>query len=242
MSQNTPQKCILIVEDEEDLAKTLAYNLKREGYLPKIAYTGESALERVSESPIPDMVLLDLMLPDMSGLEICRKLRQSEETRGLPIVMLTAKGEEIDRVVGFEVGADDYVVKPFSVRELMLRIKALFRRTESLQAKDKDEPQETLVEFGTLRLDIPGYRVWQNEEEIKLTVLEFNLLKTLLARKGRVQSRETLLNDVWGIKADITTRTVDTHVKRLREKLGSAGSYIETLRGLGYRFTEEPKS
>jgi two-component system phosphate regulon response regulator PhoB len=225
---------ILIVEDEKDLVKTLEYNLKREGYRTRSALTGTEGLEQVSMEPLPDLILLDLMLPDISGLEVCRRLRQQETTRGIPVLMLTAKGDEIDRVVGFEVGADDYVVKPFSVRELMLRIKAVLRR-----ARPGNEEQEPIV-FGLLRLDPEAHRAWVDQQEIHLTALEFRLLKTLLVRRGRVQSRETLLSDVWGIDADVTTRTVDTHVKRLREKLGDAGKYIETLRGVGYRFTQHP--
>jgi two-component system phosphate regulon response regulator PhoB len=225
---------ILIVEDEKDLVKTLEYNLKREGYRTRSALTGIEGLEQGALEPLPDLILLDLMLPDISGLEVCRRLRQREATRGIPVLMLTAKGDEIDRVVGFEVGADDYVVKPFSVRELMLRIKAILRR-----ARPGSEEQEPIV-FGPLRVDPEAHRAWVDQQELHLTALEFRLLKTLLVRRGRVQSRETLLSDVWGIDADVTTRTVDTHVKRLREKLGDAGKYIETLRGVGYRFTQHP--
>jgi two-component system phosphate regulon response regulator PhoB len=221
---------ILIVEDENDLVKTLEYNLQREGYQTRSATNGQMALEQAFQEPVPDLILLDLMLPDMSGIDICKQLRASETTRDLPVLMLTAKGEEIDRVVGFEVGADDYVVKPFSVRELMLRVKAILRRK---QPKGVEEPQ---LSFGLLRVDVPAHRVWLEDQEVRLTALEFKLLITLLTRKGRVQSRERLLSDVWGIDADVTTRTVDTHVKRLREKLGQAGGYIETLRGVGYRF------
>jgi two-component system phosphate regulon response regulator PhoB len=171
-----------------------------------------------------------LMLPDMEGTEICRRLRSDRRTMRVPIIMLTAKGEEIDRVVGFEVGADDYVVKPFSVRELMLRIKALLRRY--------DDPKETdgLLSFGSLKIDIPAHRVTVEGAEVALTALEFRLLVTLLERRGRVQTREVLLDDVWDIHTDVTTRTVDTHVKRLREKIENAGVYIETIRGVGYRF------
>lgn len=230
---------ILVVEDEQDLIRTLEYNLHREGFETRCAMNGEQALELAWEEPIPDVVLLDLMLPDMSGLEVCRQLRANQATSQVPIVMLTAKSEEIDRVVGFEVGADDYVVKPFSVRELLLRIRAILRRATPSTIEQEEESGNLL--FGTLKVDLPGHRVWQEDEEVRLTALEFRLLKTLMTRKGRVQSRENLLNDVWGIKADVTTRTVDTHVKRLREKLGDAGSYIETLRGVGYRWREQPE-
>lgn len=226
-------KLILVVEDERDLANTLTYNLEREGYQTRVALSGQQALELAAAEPIPDLVLLDLMLPDISGTEVCRRLRQQERTRGVPIIMLTARGEEIDRVVGFEVGADDYVVKPYSVRELLLRIGAVLRR-----AQGEDEREEDDLTFGALSVNTAAHRVMLSGEEITLTALEFKLLTTFLMRKGRVQTREVLLNDVWGIHANVMTRTVDTHVKRLREKLGDAGNYIETLRGVGYRFKE----
>lgn len=222
---------ILIVEDEADLAATLEYNLQREGYRTRIAPTGRAALEVLGRDPAPDLVLLDLMLPDLSGTEICRRIRGDQRTRAIPVIMLTAKGAEIDRVVGFEVGADDYMVKPYSVRELLLRVQAVLRR-----GRPAGEEVDALLKCGRLRVDVPGHRVWVDEIEMKLTSLEFRLLTTLIERRGRVQSREVLLSDVWGIDADVTTRTVDTHIKRLREKLGEAGAHIETVRGVGYRF------
>ncbi len=226
---------ILIVEDEADLANTVAFNLEQEGFRPKIVGTGAQALEHVRGGMPPDLVVLDLMLPDISGTEVCRQLRQGAETRKIPVLMLTAKSDPIDRVVGFEVGADDYVTKPFSVRELVLRIRAILRRTEAAPAV---EPE--LLRFGILRLDTEGHRVWVADEEVVLTALEFRLLKTLVQRRGRVQTREVLLNHVWEMSGDVTTRTVDTHVRRLRKKLGPASAYIETLRGVGYRFQSEP--
>jgi two-component system phosphate regulon response regulator PhoB len=226
---------ILIVEDERDLAATLAYNLEREGYQTRTALDGQAALELVCEEPVPDLVLLDLMLPDISGTEVCRRLRQDERSRQVPVIMVTAKGEEIDRVVGFEVGADDYVTKPYSIRELLLRVRAILRRANN------DEPvAATRLEFGDIVVDTAAHRVMLLGDEVQLTALEFKLLQTFMMRKGRVQSREVLLNDVWGIHASVMTRTVDTHVKRLREKLGDAGAYIETLRGVGYRFKSRP--
>jgi len=225
---------ILIIEDEADLAATVDYNLQREGYQTRVAHTGVAGLEAAQLDPLPDAIVLDLMLPDVSGTELCRRLRESERTREIPIVMCTAKGSEIDRVVGFEVGADDYVVKPFSVRELMLRIRALLRRAQ----RTESEPE--MLRFGRLRVDREAHRAWVDEREVSLTALEFRLLYAFLSRKGRVQTRDALLSDVWGIDADVTTRTVDTHVKRLREKLGEAGVYIETLRGVGYRFRDNP--
>lgn len=225
---------ILIVEDERDLLNTLDYSLQKEGYRTRCAENGNDALRLAAEAPVPDLVILDLMLPDISGVEVCRTIKAAAPTKRVPVLMLTAKGEEIDRVVGFEVGADDYVVKPFSVRELSLRIRAILRRTGA----PEDEPD--MLEFGRLRVDPSAHRTWVDDEEVKLTALEFKLLTTLLQRRGRVQTREVLLTDVWGFSAEVTTRTVDTHVKRLRQKIGEAGRYIETLRGVGYRFRSEP--
>jgi len=225
---------ILIVEDELDLVSTLEYRLQKEGFETLIATTGAEATAVLAGPVRPDLVLLDLMLPDTSGVEICKALRKDESTSEIPVIMVTARAEEIDRVVGFEVGADDYVCKPFSVRELVLRVKAQLRRRTPPQ-----RPIDT-VTFGRLRVNPDAHRVWVDGEERILTALEFKLLQAFLTRRGRVQSRERLLDDVWGITADVTTRTVDTHVKRLRQKLGPAGIYVETLRGVGYRFREEP--
>ncbi|MEQ8275837.1 MAG: response regulator transcription factor [Deltaproteobacteria bacterium] len=223
---------ILIVDDEPDIRTTLEYNLEREGFKTRSAGTAKEALDGARATPMPDLILLDLMLPDASGTEICRILKSEKATAQIPVLMLTAKGEEIDRVVGFEVGADDYVTKPFSVRELMLRVRAILRRSAPVAVSE----QEDHITFGALRVDTAAHRVWFEDDEITLTALEFKLLTTLLTRRGRVQTRKQLLDDVWGIQADITTRTVDTHVKRLRQKLGDAGNFIETLRGVGYRF------
>jgi two-component system, OmpR family, phosphate regulon response regulator PhoB len=225
---------ILIIEDEVDLATTLEYNLSREGYQTRLAHSGQDGLDAATRDPMPDAIILDLMLPDVSGTEVCRRLRESDRTRTIPVLMCTAKASEIDRVVGFEVGADDYIVKPFSVRELILRVRAVLRRLQ------RNETEPPVVVFGRLRVDHEAHRVWVDEQEISLTALEFRLLHAFVARKGRVQTRDTLLSDVWGIDAEVTTRTVDTHVKRLREKLGDAGAYIETLRGVGYRFRDQP--
>ena len=223
---------VLIVEDDPDLAATLCYNFERAGYSTRVAHRGCDALRLAQQTPLPALVLLDVMLPDISGTEICRRLRADAKTSTLRIIMLTAKGEEIDRVVGFELGADDYVVKPFSVRELLLRARAILRRGP----EPVDEGQVKI--FGRLRLDEVAHKVWVDDEEVILTVLEFRLLVTFLSRRGRVQTRDVLLNDVWGMSADLTTRTVDTHVKRLRQKIGAAGNYIETLRGVGYRWQD----
>jgi len=225
---------VLVIEDEIDLATTLEYNLRSEGLQVQLAHTGRQGLSAASAAPLPDVIVLDLMLPDIAGTEICRRLREQEHTRDVPIIMCTAKSEEIDRVVGFEVGADDYLVKPYSVRELVLRIRAQLRHRSP---KNVEEPVR--LRFGVLALDVDAHRAWVDGAEIALTALEFRLLHAFASRRGRVQSREALLRDVWGIDADVTTRTVDTHVKRLREKLGVAAAYIETLRGVGYRFTGE---
>jgi two-component system phosphate regulon response regulator PhoB len=222
---------VLVIEDEKDLRDVLDYNLTKEGHRVQLVSTGAEGL-RLARELQPELVLLDLMLPDMSGTAVCRTLKKEQATREIRVIMVTAKGEEIDRVVGFELGADDYVVKPFSVRELLLRVGAVLRR--------KEAPSTDFVEFGELRIDPAAHRAWVGGIEVTLTTLEFKLLLTLYERKNRVQTRSVLLNDIWGIEADITTRTVDTHVKRLREKLKGVGRYIETVRGVGYRFTEAP--
>lgn len=224
---------ILVIEDERDIRDVLEYNLRQAGHNVELCANGRDGLRTARDSK-PDLILLDLMLPDIPGTEVCKQLKQAPATRGAQIVMLTAKGEEIDRVIGFELGADDYVVKPFSVRELLLRIQAILRRGER-----KGAPADE-IEFGALKVDRGAHRAWVSGKEIDLTALEFKLLVTLYDRKNRVQTREALLSDVWDIQADITTRTVDTHVKRLREKLGLAGDYVETVRGVGYRFAESP--
>ena len=225
---------ILVIEDEQDLRQVIEYNLRQAGHDVMSSGRGEEGL-RLARSAVPDLVLLDLMLPDLPGTEVCKALKDSSKTRDIRIVMVTARGEEIDRVVGFELGADDYIVKPFSVRELLLRIKAIMRRG----APNPGDPEEA-VEFGCLKVDRAAHRVWVDEVEIELTALEFKLLLTLYDRRNRVQTRSVLLEDVWGIQADITTRTVDTHVKRLREKLLGARDYVETVRGVGYRFVGSP--
>jgi len=224
---------ILVIEDESDIRQVLDYNLKSAGHEVFEAARGVDGLRLVRERE-PDLVLLDLMLPDMPGTEVCRSIKDNPATRTLPVVMLTARGEEIDRVVGFEIGADDYITKPFSVRELVLRIRAVLRRRE---LPVSDGPN---IEFGNLRIDRAAHRVWVEGEEVELTALEFKLLVTLYERRNRVQSRSALLDEVWGIDTKISTRTVDAHVKRLREKMGAARDYIETVRGVGYRFAEIP--
>ncbi len=223
---------VLIVDDERDLVSLLDFNLRQAGFETLLAGTGEQALAQVRRR-VPDLVVLDLMLPDVSGTEVCRQLKGDPRTRHVPVLMLTAKGEELDRVVGFEVGADDYVTKPFSVRELVLRVKAVLRRGANRAGPER--PPETV---GPIRVDVEAHRCHVAGEEVQLTPLEFKLLTTLMARLGRVQSRDQLLSDVWEMSSEIETRTVDTHVKRLREKLGPARDLLETVRGVGYRLID----
>lgn len=227
---------IVVVEDEADLCQVIEFNLAQAGHEVRVADNGRRGLELIQTFK-PEVALLDIMLPEASGLEVCRQLKARPETRGILVLMLTARGDEIDRVVGFEVGADDYVVKPFSVRELVLRVAALLRRgTEPNESGKAD----AAITFGDLRMELEAHRAWVQGAEVELTALEFRLLALLYERRDRVQSRSTLLDVVWGIQADVTTRTVDTHVKRLREKLGAARDYIETVRGVGYRFVASP--
>ncbi|ABB32911.1 two component transcriptional regulator, winged helix family [Geobacter metallireducens RCH3] len=223
---------VLIIEDEKDLAELVSFNLEKEGYRTIAAPDGISGLDE-AQRQVPDLILLDLMLPGMMGTEVCKILKKSEKTAKIPVIMLTARGEEIDRVVGFEVGADDYVVKPFSTRELLLRIKAVLRRSLP------DEPSGKTMRIGPIAIDPDRHTVAVAGEEIVLTTTEFKLLLNLAERLGRVQSRDLLLKNVWGYNYVGDTRTVDTHITRLRTKLGPAGDLIKTVRGFGYKM-EEP--
>ncbi len=225
-------KTIHIVEDEPDIRETLAYNLSQEGFKVSEFSDAESCLDKIQKKK-PDLLILDLMLPGMSGLDLCKQIRADKSLQNLAIIMLTAKGEEVDRIIGFELGADDYVTKPFSVRELILRVKVILKKQN-----DAAENNE-LVEFGPIKLNLDAHEVLINDDEIILTALEFKLLKHLIQRRGRVQTRDQLLGDVWGYSSEITTRTVDTHIKRLREKLGTVGDYIQTVRGVGYRLNNQ---
>jgi two-component system phosphate regulon response regulator PhoB len=223
---------VLLVDDERDLLSLVDFNLRAAGFETQLATTGEQALAHLRRH-VPDLVLLDIMLPDVSGTEICRQIKSDPRTRHVPVVMLTAKGEEVDRVVGFELGADDYVTKPFSVRELVLRLKAVVRRAGPTRSAER--PAEAI---GPIRVDVDAHRAFVDGAEVQLTPLEFRLLSTFMARVGRVQSREQLLEDVWEMSSELETRTVDTHVKRLREKLGSGRELLETVRGIGYRLMD----
>jgi len=222
---------ILIVEDEQDIVDLLRFNLRQAGHDPEVATTGEEALSQIARTR-PDLVLLDLMLPDLPGTEICRRIKGDARTKHVPVIMVTARGEEVDRLVGFELGADDFVTKPFSVRELLLRVRAVLRRGAP------GEPEPIRESLGPVRIDEVAHRAYVAGREIELTALEFKLLATLMARAGRLQTRETLLRDVWQLNGEPQTRTVDTHVKRLREKLGEGRDLIETVRGAGYRMTD----
>lgn len=223
---------VLIIEDEKDIRENLAFSLKREGFEPIEAETGERGLE-LARLKKPSIILLDLMLPGIEGLEVCRQLKHASATALIPIIMLTAKGEEIDKIVGLELGADDYVVKPFSLREVILRIRAVLRR-------GKEERYESVVNSGALTLDAVRHQAWAGDMELELTLSEFKLLQDLLLHAGQVRSREQLLDTVWGYSFEGYARSVDSHIKRLRAKLGPHGDLIETVRGIGYRVKANP--
>jgi two-component system, OmpR family, phosphate regulon response regulator PhoB len=225
-------KTILVIEDERDLADMISFNLEKEGFKVLVAADGIIGLE-MARSQKPDLILLDLMLPGMPGTEICKALKGSDKTSRIPVIMVTARGEEIDRVVGFEVGADDYVSKPFSIRELILRVKAVLRRSSPEPAGAE------VINVGAITIDGARHSVTVAGSRIELSAIEYKLLLILAQRLGRVQSREQLLKDVWGYNYDGDTRTVDTHLTRLRAKLGDAGELIRTVRGFGYKLEDE---
>jgi len=222
---------ILVVDDEPDALELIAFNLKNAGLEVLTAENGDQAL-RLARAQLPDLILLDLMLPEVDGLEVCKILRRDPATSAIPIIMVTAKAAEMDRVLGLELGADDYVTKPFSPRELVLRVKNLLRRRQAT------ETPTDRISVGDLSIDIPRHLVTVQGRAVELTATEFRLLSVLAQRRGRVQSREQLLRDVWNYETVIDTRTVDTHMRRLREKLGPAARYLDTVRGVGYRFIE----
>jgi two-component system phosphate regulon response regulator PhoB len=225
------QHKILVVDDETDVIDMLVINLRAAGFNVVAAEDGAAALAKVRKEA-PSLIILDLMLPQMSGLEVCKTLKGDIATRHIPIIMLTAKAEEVDKIVGLELGADDYVTKPFSPREMILRVNRSLRR-----GKDKAPTMEKIV-IGELVLDHSRHEVLVKSNPVDLTATEFKLLALLMDRRGRVQGRDRLLNDVWGYETIIDTRTVDTHVRRLREKMGPLAAYIETVRGVGYRISE----
>jgi two-component system phosphate regulon response regulator PhoB len=223
---------ILIVEDEKDIVDLLEYHLKQSGFSVISDFDGSSTLEQARKRR-PELIILDLMLPALDGKDICRALKANPLTRGIPVLMLTAKAGELDRIVGLELGAEDYVTKPFSPRELVLRVKAILRRKEAPQESEK------LIEIGDLLIDVEKHRVSVKKKPIQLTHTEFKLLFELASKRGRVYTRENLLDKVWGYTYEGYARTVDTHIRRVREKLKAMGEYIETIRGVGYRFREE---
>jgi DNA-binding response OmpR family regulator len=222
---------ILVVDDEPEAVELVEFNLKQAGYAVATAVDGAEALKK-ARSLVPDLIVLDVMLPEMDGFEICKALRLDPATAKVPILMLTAKAAEIDRVLGLELGADDYLTKPFSPRELLLRIKKIIARG---QIQDRPDDQ---MRFGDLMIDLPRHLASWKSKPIELTATEFKLLTLLAQRTGRVQSRDQLLRDVWEYDSLIDTRTVDTHMRRLREKLGGAARHLDTVRGVGYRFVE----
>ncbi|NLW56195.1 MAG: response regulator transcription factor [Firmicutes bacterium] len=228
---------ILIVEDEPNIIELVAYNLEKEGWLVSKAQTGEEGWEKI-QAERPDIILLDLMLPGIDGMEICRRTRQNKLTRDIPIIILTAKAEEADRVLGLESGADDYVTKPFSPRELVARIRAVLRRADKSFAENEDK--ETLV-LGPIKMDLRQHKVLVDNQEIDLTPKEFDLLNLLMSHPGRAFSREYLLENLWGYEFFGDTRTVDVHVRRLRQKIEENPAqpyWLETVRGVGYRIRE----
>jgi two-component system phosphate regulon response regulator PhoB len=217
---------VLIVDDDPDIQRLVSYNLTQAGFEVATAESGRKALESVQKHP-PDLIILDLMLPDIDGMEVCRTLRQRENSRRVPIVMLTARGDEIDRVIGFELGADDYVMKPFSPRELVLRVKSIFRR---MKAERTD-----MLRSGHIQLYPERRQCFVGMDSVVLTAKEFDLLQELMRAHGNVLTRDVLMDRVWGYHGEATSRTLDTHVRRLREKLGGEGFRVETVRGVGYR-------
>ncbi|HEX7860193.1 MAG TPA: response regulator transcription factor [Verrucomicrobiae bacterium] len=227
-----PKQKVLIVDDEPDTVELIEFNLKNAGYETVSAADGAEAI-RKARTNAPDLIILDLMLPEIDGLHVCKLLQADPSTAGIPIMMLTAKAAEVDRVLGLELGARDYVTKPFSPRELTLRVRNLLAKGDSPQ------DEKSTFQFGELFIDVPRHVVTVNRRPIELTATEFRLLKVLAERRGRVQSREQLLQDVWHYDNIIDTRTVDTHMRRLREKLGKASRFLDTVRGVGYRFVEE---
>jgi two-component system phosphate regulon response regulator PhoB len=217
---------VLIVDDDPDIQRLVSYNFRQAGFEVTAAATGRKALESIQRQ-LPDLIILDLMLPDIDGMEVCRTLRQRDRFRRIPIVMLTARGEEIDRVIGFEIGADDYVSKPFSPRELVLRAKSILRRTK--------EPASDELHLDSIQLYPDRRQCFVGTRQVLLTAKEFDLLHELMRARGNVRTRGLLMDKVWGYHGEATSRTLDTHVRRLREKLGEDGRRIETVRGVGYR-------
>ena len=229
------QSTVLVVDDETDVVDLIRYKLRGAGFAVLEANDGLTAL-RVAREQRPDLIVLDLMLPEMTGEEVCRQLKSGADTAPIPVLMLTAKGQPSERITGLEIGADDYLLKPFSPRELVLRVEAVLRRVRGAEKRgDQIKIDDFVIDRGTFEISLDG-------RKLELTTTEFKLLCLMLERRGRVQSRETLLTEVWGYTGTVDTRTVDTHIRRLREKLGAHSGRIETLRGEGYRFTTAPST
>lgn len=226
---------ILVVDDESDILALLEYNLRKAGFQVLQAKDGPEAIE-AARTHRPDLVLLDIMLPDMEGTEVLKRLKSVESTRAIPVIMLTAKGEEIDKIIGFELGVEDYITKPFSPRELILRVKAVLKRTS--ERPEAAQTGETIT-YKELSIDPARHKVLVAGKQVELSTTEFRLLSELMQARGRVLSRDVILDRAWGNDCYVIPRTVDTHVRRLRSKLEAAGDYIETIRGVGYRFREE---
>lgn len=237
MSESTEATPVLVVDDEEDLARLIAFNLREAGFIAETANTGNAGLS-LALTMRPAVVILDLMLPDIPGTEVCRRMRADPVLSDIGIMMLTARGDEYDRVVGFELGADDYVVKPFSVREVVLRVRALARRTRERQLASGKADTGSRLKWRDLEVDPTRHRVFAKNDELSLRPLEFKLLSIFLEHPGRVFSRQELLEEVWGFAAEVNTRTVDTHVRRLRERLGAYEEAVETVHGFGYRLRD----
>jgi DNA-binding response OmpR family regulator len=233
MEDAMQKETILVVEDDVDILNLLRFNLEAAGYDVLLSTDGYEGMN-LARKRRPDMIILDIMLPGIDGFEVCKDLKRSKETEGIPVIMLTARGEEVDRIVGLELGADDYVVKPFSPRELMLRVKAILKRS----VPGETDAQRPLWKKEGLSVDMEAHRVMVDEVDIELTATEFKLLVELVHRQGRVLTRDQLLNRVWGYEFEGYARTVDTHIRRLRQKLGPYAGFVETVRGVGYRFRE----
>ena len=231
MTDTKPKK-ILVVDDESDVSELVAYHLKAKGFQVEVVNNPNSGIG-MARTFLPDLVILDVMMPDLNGIQICRMLRADPKLKKVPVIFLTAKAEENDRVQGLEIGADDYICKPFSTKELVLRVQTVLRRLS-----DRTAAEPKLIQVGQIVIDIDRHEVRLHGKPIELTATEFNLLRLLMERRGRVQTREHLLINVWNYETEIETRTVDTHVRRLREKLGSEADWIETIRGVGYRMAE----
>lgn len=233
MAEQNPMKKVLVIDDEADITNLVGYSLRAKGFAVEAVNDPNQSIG-VARSFMPDLVILDVMMPELNGLQICRMLRADPKLKAVPVIFLTAKAEEADRIQGFEVGADDYVCKPFSPKELVMRVQSILRRTG-----EPTTPATKRIQHGGIDMDVERHEVAVNGKPLELTATEFKLLRLLMERRGRVQTREHLLINVWNYETEIETRTVDTHVRRLREKLGEEADWIETIRGVGYRFAEK---